>query len=57
MSRWTTAPVLATTTALMVGPGAVIALALGFRRLTVLGLAPAFSVGIAGVAAVTGSAA
>jgi hypothetical protein len=48
---------LATTTALMVGPGAVIVLALGFRRPTVLGLAPEFSVGIAGAAAVIGSAA
>ncbi|WP_146069551.1 DUF6541 family protein [Arthrobacter sp. B0490] len=57
MSWWSTAPVLAATIAVMVGPGLVIGLSLGFRRLALLGVAPVFSVGIAGLAAVLGSVA
>lgn len=52
MSWWTTAPQLLACIALMTVPGAVLAFALGFRRITALGLAPALSVGIAAVAAV-----
>ncbi|MFJ6002747.1 DUF6541 family protein [Arthrobacter sp. NPDC092385] len=41
----------------MVGPGMIIGLSLGFRRLGLLGVSPVFSVGIAGITAVLGSVA
>ncbi|WP_159802575.1 DUF6541 family protein [Arthrobacter zhaoguopingii] len=55
MSWWTTVPVLAATLAVMVLPGAVVGLAMGFRRLVLVGVAPMFSVAVAGIAAVLAS--
>lgn len=52
MSWWTAVPVVLVCVLLVLVPGAVLAFALGFRRLTVLGLAPIFSLSIIGVGAV-----
>ncbi|WP_307083820.1 DUF6541 family protein [Arthrobacter agilis] len=46
---------LLVTVAVMVVPGVLLSLGLGFRRLIAVGLAPLFSVAVAGVAAVLGS--
>jgi hypothetical protein len=55
VSWWSTVPMLAVTVFVMVGPGLLLALGLGFRRFLAIGVAPLFSTGIAGVAAVIGS--
>lgn len=45
-------PAILVCIALVVGPGAMLAFALGFRRITLLGLAPVLSLSLVGVAAV-----
>ncbi|MHA7241050.1 DUF6541 family protein [Arthrobacter sp. TMS1-12-1] len=55
MSWWTTMPVLAATLAVMILPGVVVGLAMGFRRLILAGVAPMFSVAVAGITAVLAS--
>ncbi|MGA7204424.1 MAG: DUF6541 family protein [Specibacter sp.] len=52
MSWWNAVPVVLTCLGLVVVPGAVLAYALGFRRVSLLGLAPVLSLSIVGVAAV-----
>jgi hypothetical protein len=52
VSWWTTAPMLVACIAMMVVPGMVMAFCLGFRRVSAVALAPALTVGIAGVAAI-----
>lgn len=52
MSWWTAVPVILACIGLVLVPGALLAYSLGFRRITLLGLAPAFSLAVVGVAAV-----
>lgn len=52
MSWWATAPMLLACVAMMVLPGAAMALCLGFRGISAVGLGPALTAGIAGVAAI-----
>ena len=52
VSWWTAVPAILVCIALVVAPGAILAFALGFRRITLLGLAPVLSLSVVGVAAV-----
>ncbi|MEO6531406.1 MAG: DUF6541 family protein, partial [Specibacter sp.] len=52
VSWWTAVPAILVCIALVVVPGAILAFALGFRRITLLGLAPVLSLSVVGVAAV-----
>ncbi|WP_207343808.1 DUF6541 family protein [Arthrobacter sp. E3] len=52
MSWWTAVPVVLVCIALVLVPGGALAYALGFRRTTLLGLAPLLSLSVVGVAAV-----
>lgn len=51
MSWWTAAPVLLVCFGLVLVPGAILAFSLGFRRITLLGLAPVLSLSLVGVSA------
>ncbi len=52
MSWWTAVPAMLACIALVLVPGAFVAFALGFRRITLLGLAPVLSLSLVGVSAV-----
>lgn len=55
MSWWTAVPVMLVCIAMVLIPGGALAYALGFRRISVLGLAPLLSLSLVGVAAVGAS--
>lgn len=52
MSWWTSAPIIMACIGMMILPGLLLALSLGFRRVSAVGLAPALTAGIAGVVAI-----